>query len=212
MSEAARRERAVKRSWAHPGSRHDVLVTAAKIGLPSAVGVLIAFLAMAPLQKDGDVSFILDKNEVDTAPERMRVESARYEGHDNHGQPFTIVAREAVQRSSDVPIVDIRGMLARLGLTQGPAAIEALSGRYDLGTQQVAVDGPVRVSAPDGYRLQTRDVNIDLKRQMVTSTGPASGEMRLGTFSAGSLRADVRERRVSLGDGVRLKIVQGAVR
>ena len=68
-----------------PGSRHDRLVRLAKIALPSAVGVLIAFLALAPLDKSGDVSFILDKNKVDNAPERMRVEAARYVGEDNRG-------------------------------------------------------------------------------------------------------------------------------
>ena len=42
--------------------------------------MLIAFLALAPLDKEGDVSFILDKNKVERAAERMRVEAARYTG------------------------------------------------------------------------------------------------------------------------------------
>jgi lipopolysaccharide export system protein LptC len=36
--------------------------------------------------------------------------------------------------------------------------------------------------------------------------------MRLGRFQAGQLRADLGERKVMLEGGVRLKIVQGAVR
>ena len=72
MSEAAVRDREVKRHWAEPGSRHDLLVKAAKVGLPAGVGVLIAFLALAPLARNSEVSFILDKNQVETAPERMR--------------------------------------------------------------------------------------------------------------------------------------------
>ena len=86
MSEQAIRKRAVTQRWAVPGSAHDKLVRWSKVVLPSAVGVLIAVLAVAPLDKNGDVSFILDKKKVENAPERMRVESARYVGADDKGQ------------------------------------------------------------------------------------------------------------------------------
>ena len=212
MSEAAIRERDVKQRWAVPGSTHDRIVRWSKIALPSAVGMLIAVLAFAPLQKHGDVSFILDKKKVESAPERMRVESARYVGADNKGQKFEITANRAIQRSSDVPIVDIEGMFARLFQANGPLMMAANPGRYDLDTQQMAVSGPVRVLGPDGYRLETRDVMVDMKQRQLASSGPVSGQMRLGRFQAGQLRADLGERKVMLEGGVRLKIVQGAVR
>ena len=191
MSEAATRERAFKQHWAVPGSRHDRLIKLAKIGLPSAVGVLVAFLALAPLDREGDVSFILDKNKVDNAHERMRVEEARYTGEDNKGQPFQIVAQRALQQTSDVPVVDIWGMMARLGLSQGPLSIAANKARYDLDQQKVMVQGPVRVSGPDGYQLATRDVLVDLKSRNLSSNGGVSGRMELGEFQAGRLRADL---------------------
>ena len=212
MSEAAVREREFRQHWAVPGSSHDRLIRFAKIALPSAVGVLIAFLALAPLDKEGDVSFILDKEKVENAPERMRVESARYVGQDNRGQKFEISAASAIQHSSDVPIVDINGMLARLSLQQGPVMIGANHGRYDLDRQHIAISGPVRVVGPDGYRLETRDVNVDLRQRRLQSPGPVTGRTRLGQFSAGSLRADLDQRKVVLDGGARLKIVQGAIR
>jgi lipopolysaccharide export system protein LptC len=212
MSEAATRKREVKQRWAVPGSAHDRLVRWTKIVLPSAVGVLIAVLVFAPLDKKGDVSFILDKKKVQNAPERMRVESARYVGTDNKGQQFVMTADRAIQRSSDVPLVDIRGLFAQLGLAKGPLMIAANQGRYNLDTQKVAIDGPVRVAGPDGYRLATRDVLVDLKRRQLASSGPISGQMRLGQFQAGQLQADLGERKVVLDGGARLKIVQGAVR
>ena len=212
MSDAAFRERAFRQLWAVPGSNHDRLVRFAKIALPSAVGALIAILAFAPLDKEGDASFILDKNKVGNAPERMRVEAARYVGEDNRGQKFSIEAASAIQRSSEVPIVDINGMLARLQLAQGPVMIGANLARYNLDTQRIAILGPVRVVGPDAYRLETYDVMIDLKRRRLTSSGPVAGSMQLGNFRAGSLTADLGDRKVVLGGGARLKIVQGAVR
>ena len=196
-----------------PGSRHDRIVRFAKVALPSAVGVLIAVLALAPLDRDGgDVSFILDKNKVDNAPERMRVDVAQYRGEDNQGRPFAIVAQSAVQQSSDVPIVHISGMLAKLGLTGGPVAIVANQARYNLEEQKVAVPGAVRVTGPDGYRLSTSDVTVDLKSRSITGTGGVQGEMELGRFEGGRMRADLAQRTVVLDQGARLKIVQGAVR
>jgi lipopolysaccharide export system protein LptC len=198
--------------WAEPGSAHDRLVRWAKIALPSAVGVLIAILALAPLDKHNDVSFILDKKRVQNAQERMRVEAARYTGTDSKGQQFTMVANHAIQRSSDVPVVDISGMFARLSLDRGPLLIAANQGRYNIDTQKVAIDGPVKVAGPDGYRLATRDVTVNLKQRQLASAGPVSGQMRLGHFQAGQLHADLGERTVTLSGGARLKIVQGAVR
>ena len=212
MSEAAIRQHGAKRHWAEPGSRHDQLVRYAKIGLPIVAVLFMLILAIAPFDQRGDVSFILDKKEVDKAAERMRIETARYSGEDNKGNKFEITAQRAVQQSSDEPIVNIEGMRARLGLQQGPLLMAANQGRYDLDTHEVDVIGPVRVVGADGYRLETKDVTVDLKQRTMTSRGAASGAMRLGEFRAGQMSADLGERKVVLEGGVRLKITQGAVR
>jgi lipopolysaccharide export system protein LptC len=212
VSEAATKERAVKQHWAEPGSRHDKVVRATKFGLPILIGGLAALLAIAPFDKRDDVSFILDKNKVDQAQERMRVEKARYTGEDNKGQKFLIIADRAVQPTSNVPVVAIEGMRAQLNLGKGPLSIAALRGRYDLEQERVLVDGPVRIVGSGGYQLTTRDVTVDLDKRSLSSDGPVSGSMELGQFQAGQLKADLDERTVSLEKGVRLKIYQGAVR
>ena len=212
MAEAATSRQRVKQTWAVPGSVHDRLIRWSKVLLPSAVGVLIAILALAPLGKKGDVSFILDKKKVQSAHERMRVEQARYVGADDKGQKFEITANNAVQPSSDVPIVNINGMFAQLEQPQGPLMIGANRGRYNLDTQKIAIDGPVRVTGGDGYHLATRDVTVDMKQRNLKSAGPVAGQMRLGDFQAGQLKADLDSRTVVLDGGARLKIVQGTVR
>jgi lipopolysaccharide export system protein LptC len=212
MAKATANRRVNKQRWAEPGSWHDWLVKWTKVILPSAVGVLIAVLALAPLDKKSDVSFILDKKKVQNAPERMRVEQARYVGTDDKGQQFSMTANRAIQPSSEVPIVDIRGMFATLNMTQGPLLIAANQGRYNLDTQRVMIDGPVKVAGGDGYRLATRDVTVDLKEKQLASSGPVAGAMRLGQFQAGQLHANLGDRTVVLDHGARLKIVQGTVR
>lgn len=212
MPDTAARPDARKHRWAVPGSAHDRLIRWSKIVLPVAVGLLIVVLALAPLGKKSDVSFILDKKKVQNAPEHMRVDKARYVGTDNKGQQFLIVADRALQPSSQVPIVDIWGMFARLNLAKGPVVIVANKGRYNIDKQKVMIDGAVRVAGADGYRLATRDVAVDLKQRQLASGGPVAGSMRLGQFQAGQLHADMGNRTVVLDHGARLKIVQGAVR
>ncbi len=212
MSEAAHRKQEIKRHWAEPGSRHDSVVRATKLGLPVVIVGLVFLLAIAPFERQREISFILDKNEVDEARERMRVEQARYVGEDNKGQKFEIIADRAVQQSSNVPVVMIEGMRARLNLARGPLSIAAIKGRYDLEQEEVLIDGPVQVVGPDGYRLATRDVRVDLDNRTIQSNGAVSGTMELGQFQAGQLSADLDERTVRLENGVRLKIEQGAVR
>lgn len=201
-----------KNRWAEPGSAHDRLVRLTKIVLPSSVGVLIAVLALAPLEKKSDVSFILDKKKVQNASESMRIEAARYVGTDNKGQHFAIIANRAIQRSSSVPVVDITGVHAKLDVPQGPLFIAANKGRYNLDLQKIAIDGPVKVAGAQGYRLATSNVTVDLKSRQLASSGPVAGAMRLGQFQAGQLHADLGDRTVVLDHGARLKIVQGAVR
>ncbi|WP_407829732.1 hypothetical protein, partial [Staphylococcus aureus] len=81
------------------------IVTTANWVLPVLIGVLSAFLVMAPLTTGGDVSFVLDKNKVEVAKERLKIQAARYRGADQKGQPFELTAGSAIQKSSAEPIV-----------------------------------------------------------------------------------------------------------
>ncbi|MDP9414714.1 MAG: LPS export ABC transporter periplasmic protein LptC [Pseudomonadota bacterium] len=212
MSEAAARERVRKQGWAAPGGVHDVVVRFLKVALPASIGVLLAYLALAPLQRGQDFSFILDKNKVDVAKERMRVQAARYQGQDNKGRPFTINAASAVQATSRDPIVDIMGMSAEMRLESGPAMIRAEKGRYDMDAEKVDVLGPILFSAADGYRLQTRDVAVDLNARRLQSRGRIEGRMPLGSFSANRMVADLPAKAVVLTGNARLHIKQGGLR
>ena len=212
MSELAERERVVKRGWAAPGGFHDHLIRGLKIAMPALIGVVLAFLAFAPLEEKQEVSFVLDKNKVDQAEERMRVQSAQYRGQDNLGRPFILNARSALQETSADPVVQIQDMSAQIQLDSGPARLQALRARYNMENDKVDVLGPILFTAADGYRLGTRDVQVDLRDRTLASRGAVEGQMPLGRFSAASLQADLGERRVVLGGRARLHIEQRGLR
>lgn len=212
MSIQADQQRHVRRHWARPGGSHDRLVARLKNWLPVLVGVLAAFLVMAPFTGGDKVSFVLDKNKVEVAKERMRVSEALYRGEDSQGQPFSLRAGSAVQKSSREPIVDLNDMSARILLSQGPAVLNARKGRYDMDKERVAVDGPVQFEAAGGYRLTTRDVGIDLKTRRMRSAGRVDGRIPIGTFSGDHLDADLNARTVTLNGRASLRIEQNGIK
>lgn len=208
MSELALRQRDRRRLWAAPGSRHDHLIAALRVVLPAAIGALAALLALAPLTVGGDISFVLAKDKVAVAKERMRVSAATYRGEDSKGQPFAISAGSAVQQTSRDPVVRLNDLSAHIRLADGPAALTANQGRYDMDQEQVAIDGPILFESAGGYRLATRDVTVDLKTRRLASAGRVDGHMPLGTFAGDRLRADLPARIVMLDGRARLHIVQ----
>ncbi|MEP6784173.1 MAG: LPS export ABC transporter periplasmic protein LptC [Sphingomonadales bacterium] len=212
MSEAAALNRDKRLAWARPGSAHDRNVRVARVALPSAVGALAAVLAIAPLTKRAEVSFVLDKDKVEIAKERMRVTSAQYRGQDDKGQGFLLNAGSAVQATSKIPVVQLGNLSAFLATDTGTATIVAPRADYDLNAETLKVVGPLTFATQDGYKLSTSNVVGDLNTRKLSSAEPVSGEMPLGTFSAGNMSADLASRTVTLGGRARLHIVQGGVR
>lgn len=209
MSDLARRVRSERQLWAAPGGSHDRVVTTARAGLPILIGILAAFLVMAPLTMRGDVSFVLDKNKVEVAKERMRLQSALYRGEDAKGQPFALNAGSAVQKSSAEPIVRLNALNAAITLPDGPAKLVADHGRYDMDTERVMIDGPIKFTGPNNYRLDTTDATVDLKSRKLTGTGGVTGTTTQGVFSGDKLTADLEQRTVLLSGNARLRLQPG---
>jgi lipopolysaccharide export system protein LptC len=198
--------------WARPGSGHDRIVRWAMIVLPSGIGALSAVLVIAPLLARSEISFVLAKDKVAKAPERMRVTEARYRGQDDKGRPFSISAGGALQQTSKVPVVMLSALAGQMTLDDGLAEIRAPRANYDIDREYVGVDGPLVFRSADGYRLDTSNVGIDMKSRRMMSTSPVTGQTRLGTFSAARLRADLDARTVTLDGQARLHIVQSGTR
>ena len=196
-----------RRAFAAPGSTLDRTVRWLAVGLPALVGVIAALMVITPLGPRGEVSFLLDRNKVSTTPNRLVVDNAVYRGEDSKGRPFSLSAGSAVQHSVAEPVVQMRGLVGRLLLDQGPAQITAELGSYNYDTQQVAFDSEVNVVAADGYHVTTRGVSVDLGNKTMVGNGGVSGQTPAGTFSADSMNADLNARTVALQGRARLHMI-----
>ena len=211
MSAQADLERNYRQRWALPGGRHDRLIRAMRVVLPSIIGLLVAILAFSPFTGQQELSFVLNKDEVNLSRERLRVVEALYRGEDSKGRPFSLRAGSAVQKTSAQPVLDMTSLSGRISLQDGPASIIAQRGSYDLGKETMRVTGPLAVESP-GYDMVASNVELSLKDRTMQSFGPVSGRTKVGTFHAGRLRADLDTRIVRLDGGVRLRIDQNAIK
>jgi lipopolysaccharide export system protein LptC len=208
----ARALRSLRQRFAAPGGSHDRLIGFLARALPMAVGVIAALMVITPLSPRGEVSFLLDRNKVALIDERLSVDNAMYRGRDEKGRPFSLMAGEAVQRSSVEGLVRMQDLVAQLLLTDGPARLSADGGTYDIEAETVRIDGAVRLTASDGYAMVARGVSVDLKARAMRGDGGVSGEVSAGTFSANSLRADLVTRTITLEGDARLTMIPGQLR
>jgi lipopolysaccharide export system protein LptC len=208
----ARMLRSRRQHFAAPGGSHDRLVGFLARALPMLVGIVAALMIVTPLSPRGEVSFLLDRNKVALIDERLSVDNAMYRGRDDKGRPFSLMAGEAVQRSSIEGLVRMRDLVAQMMLADGPARLSAQGGTYDIDAETVAVDGPVRLTASDGYSMVAQGVSVDLKERMMRGDEGVSGEVPAGTFSARSIRADLSARTIMLSGDVRLTMIPGQLR
>lgn len=211
MSELADLERTQRQRWALPGGKHDRLIRSMRVVLPSIIGMLLAVLAFSPFAGTQELSFVLDKGEVDQARERMRVTEALYRGEDNKGRPFSLRAGSAVQKTSAEPVLNMTDLAGRIMLNDGPASIIAQRGAYDLGKESMRVNGPLAVESP-GYDMVATNVELSLKDKSMQSFGPVSGRTKVGTFRAGRLTGNLDSRIVRLDGGVHLRIDQNRLK
>lgn len=202
-SHASARQRA-----ALPGSRHEWVMGQFKWLLPTLAGALALAILVWPLLGVQEFSFLLAKDQVAIAPERLRVARAEYRGKTATGEAFAIQAGSAVQRSSAEAVVELNSLSATIDDRDGPSRVDAPKGRYFIDEDRLEVSGPVRLRSDGGYRINAETVQIDMKRRMLTSEAPVSGRTPIGTFSAASLSGDLAGKRMSLIGNVHVRITQ----
>jgi lipopolysaccharide export system protein LptC len=209
VSAKADQIRSRRRHLAAPGGSFDRMIGFLALALPAAVGAVAATMIVTPLSPRGEVSFLLDRNKVAIANDRLLVDNAMYRGEDNRGRPFSVAAGSAVQASAAVPVVRMQQMVARLLLPDGPAMLTAPAGRYNIDNEVVAVDGITRFVASGGYRMDASNVSVDMNERVLRGDGRVEGSVPAGSFSADSITANLDDRTVALVGNARLRMTPG---
>lgn len=190
-----------------PATGYDRFVAFMRRALPAGVVLLLGGLVAYPFVNPRELSFIVSKDSVELSPERMRMEMPRYRGQDSKGQPFELTAQSAVQLSSASPLVELRHFSARIETSGGEASVRAERGQYDLDRKQLQTMGEVDMLLPDGGRVQTRNLAVDLNSRTMSGRDGVEGASPLGRISAQNIDVALNERTLVLTGNTRLRII-----
>lgn len=189
-----------------PGSRHEKMMAMLKWLLPSLAALLLAVIIIWPLSSVQEFSFLLAKDKVDMATERLRVDRASYRGETARGEAFLIEAERAVQKTSAVAEVDLTRLAARLEASDGLTIVTAPTGTYYMDTDNLRVSGPIKLDSAAGYTVETGTVDIDMNERTLASRETVTGQIPIGSFKADKLSADLQGRVLILEGRAHLRI------
>ncbi len=158
-----------------------------KLFAVSAAIFLTVLLIALPLTNLGTRGFKLsfDNMEVDS-PENPKMTKPRFHGIDKNNQPFNITADEAVQKNTDIVILE--NINADVLLSDGQwMSLLSESGNYNIMRRELDLNGSVNLFMSNGYELLTESAHINMEENLATGNeevvvkGPI-GNMRANGF------------------------------
>lgn len=166
-----------KRRLSARGGGYSWFVKITRLVLPIVALVLIGVVA-ARLSKDPvqDQMAQLPQEEMPT-PGEIALETPKYEGMDEKGQPYVVTAQKAVRASDNENIYDLEMPQADITLQAGNwLAVKSNAGRFDNAAGTLDLQGDVRLFHDAGYELQAQDMHVDLKGKTAHTNLPVQGQ------------------------------------
>ncbi len=170
-----------------------------KVLLPLGAVLLIATIFVTARDK-GDLTKIFTAEELATLGAGLRLDSPRFAGVTEQGEPFAIRADWALPDSAIPRLIDLERPEGEIELSDGRTiAARAATGRMHRADKILVLEGGVVLDTSDGYHVETDLIEIDLDARTAVAPGPVSGTGPRGQIDAGSFRAAAGEDGVGAG-------------
>jgi len=170
-----------------------------KVVLPLGAVVLIAAIFVTAREK-GDLTKIFTAEELATLGAGLRLDTPRFAGVTDRGEPFAIRADWALPDSAMPRFIDLERPEGEIEMNDGRTiAAKAATGRMHRAEKILVLEGGVVLDTSDGYHVVTDLVEIDLDAKTANAPGPVSGTGPLGQIEAGSFRAVAGEDSIGAG-------------
>jgi len=170
-----------------PGSAYTRFVKLAKVLLPVAalaiVGVVIVRLTQNPLQGVADVP-----QAEKTTPGRIDLVKAQYEGVDDQGHAYTLIADHASRSVADPDSVDLGKLKADITLADKSwLAVNAAGGTYATKAEHLVLTGEIEIFHDSGYSMKLTDLDVDMKTRHATAKNPVHAQGPIGELTAANM-------------------------
>lgn len=190
-------------------ARRRLRVRLAKVLLPVLGLLLLASIALWPeIARLSDRERVTFKRLASPTIDGARIRDARYHGVDDHGQPYTLTAREAIQIGPDR--VDLTAPSGdALGSGGNWTILRAHDGVYQPQSDVLDLSGDVTVYRDDGTVLRSDVATIDLKQGMAVGESRVHAEGPFGTLDAQAYALADKGSVVQFAGPARLKLNSG---
>ena len=163
-------------------ARRSALVTYSKKLLPVAAVALLVALGLAPSWHSGGsknrVTYHVGNTPVDNT---SRMQGARYHGLDQHGEPFTVTAGNAVEQGADN--VALTQPVGDITLKSGAwLELKSNTGMFNQKSQTLNLAGNVTLYRNDGTTVTTTKAAINLQSGNAHGTEPTDVQGPFGTL------------------------------
>ncbi|MEM7617858.1 MAG: LPS export ABC transporter periplasmic protein LptC [Pseudomonadota bacterium] len=134
----------------------------------------------------------------------------KFESVDDKNQPYTIVAKRALQGNNNDDIVILEEPLADMLLNSGNwVAIKAKQGAFSQEKQSLLLRGDVELFHDKGYQMSMPELHVNMDKNTARTDKDVKGHGPLGTLEAKGLSADSAKGHLSFTGPAKLVLYQG---
>ncbi|SIT03585.1 lipopolysaccharide export system protein LptC [Gemmobacter megaterium] len=169
---------------------HSRLVSALKVALPLTALVLLSMLFLLSRGHDPDAALPYAQVDIGELLREPRLTAPTYSGVTRDGDEVVFSAETAFPGAPATGngARALAPLLRLIAPDGGETRVAAQEARIDPGAGQLVLAGAVRVETPEGYRIDSAEVQASLDRSelrspgAVTATGP-QGQIEAGGFT-----------------------------
>lgn len=182
IAEATSRDAAFLRA-----QRHSRLVRVLKHALPLAAIVIAAgFLGKSYLAAPDPIKLKADDSAYSDG--KLVMANPKLDGFTKDNQPYSMVARRAVQDASQQGVVELEGIDATLPLdAKTSASVEAARGVYDRDNNTLDLKQSITLTTSDGVKAELKSAFLDMGKGEMATKDSVQINMNGSTINSDSM-------------------------
>ncbi|MEP3345169.1 MAG: LPS export ABC transporter periplasmic protein LptC [Litoreibacter sp.] len=169
-------------------NRYSRFVQWAKIIFPLVALGLLSTMFLFSRTVDPEDAIPFADIDIEKIAREQQLMSPRFSGTTNNGSSIVVDAESAVPDLTNPRRLTIEKVVARIESKTGPSfGIIANSALYDGTKDLLDLEGNVRLSTSNGYRLETETLAANLANASLNAPTHVSSRGPIGTLEAGSM-------------------------
>jgi len=190
--------------------RHTLVVRVLRWSLPVCAAAVVTVYAAIVLHTIGWVEQLPQIEMPQIIPENLTMDNPRYQGFNNDGGSYVVMAQTAVQDLGQTSHIKLNGITGELiDANKVKTNLEAAHGLYDTKTNELELYDGIDIVSDRGMHARLSRATVLTKQNVVVTKEPVVVEMPAGTIRSKTMRLRNKTREVTFLDSVVAHLVPG---